>query len=59
MSAVARTFLACVFTAHLVLTAAGWWLMPGGFPPSHARFWCVPATATDCASERLDQKQED
>jgi hypothetical protein len=35
----ARTFLACVFTAHLVLAAAWWWLMPGGFPAAHPRFW--------------------
>jgi hypothetical protein len=39
MSALARTFLACIFTAHLVLAAAWWWLMPGGFSPSHPRFW--------------------
>jgi hypothetical protein len=39
MSALARTFLACIFTAHLVLAAAWWWLMPGGFPVAHVRFW--------------------
>jgi hypothetical protein len=39
MSTAARLLLSCVFTAHLVCAAAWWWLMPGGFPLSHPRFW--------------------
>ena len=39
MASLSRLFLPCVFTAHLVLAAAWWWLMPGGFPLAHARFW--------------------
>src|SRR5688572_21151994 len=39
MNALARLLLSCVVTVHLVLAAAWWWLMPGGFPLSHPRFW--------------------
>src|SRR5262249_35504799 len=28
-----------VIAGHAVAAVAWWWLMPGGFPPSHPRFW--------------------
>lgn len=28
-----------VLYTHLVSAALWWWLVPGGFPPTHARFW--------------------
>ncbi len=28
-----------VVNAHLVAAGFWWWLMPGGFPPAHIRFW--------------------
>jgi hypothetical protein len=39
MTRISRLFLSAVFTAHLVLAAAWVWLMPGGFPLAHPRFW--------------------
>ena len=34
-----RLFWLLVLAGHTVAAAAWWWLMPGGFPPSHPRFW--------------------
>ncbi len=34
-----RLFWLAVLTAHATIAVAWWWLMPGGFPLSHPRFW--------------------
>src|SRR5436305_910604 len=34
-----RLFWLLVLAFHAVAASAWWWLMPGGFPPSHLRFW--------------------
>lgn len=34
-----RLFWLAVITAHVVLAAGWWWMMPSGFPVSHPRFW--------------------
>ena len=34
-----RLFWLLVLACHTVAASAWWWLMPGGFPPSHPRFW--------------------
>jgi hypothetical protein len=39
MTAFWRLFWLLVLSGHTVAAVAWWWLMPGGFPPSHPRFW--------------------
>src|SRR5437899_3228807 len=34
-----RLFWLVVLAWHMVAASAWWWLMPGGFPASHPRFW--------------------
>src|SRR5258706_15243540 len=34
-----RLFWLAVLTAHGTAAVAWWWLMPGGFPVGHPRFW--------------------
>jgi len=39
MTALHRLFWLLVLGFHAVAAAGWWWLMPGGFPVSHPRFW--------------------
>jgi len=39
MTASYRLFWLLVLSFHAVAAAGWWWLMPGGFPVSHPRFW--------------------
>ena len=34
-----RLFWLAVLTAHGTAAVAWWWLLPGGFPMTHPRFW--------------------
>ena len=57
-----RLFWLLVLACHTVGASAWWWLMPGGFSPSHPRFWsnrvapiavlAVVATAVSVARRR-------
>src|SRR5687768_16850901 len=41
-SALARArhlFWLAILAAHATLAAGAWWMLPGGFPASHPRFW--------------------
>jgi len=39
MIALGRAFWSAVVTAHLFVAAVALWLLPGGFPSAHPKFW--------------------
>src|SRR5688500_17853282 len=49
-----RIFWLLVLAGHALVAAVWWWLMPGGFPADHPRFWVnqvlPPAMIVLCAA---------